>query len=46
MCEHKNNRIVKTTGQYYIHQCLDCGEKYRVDKVVKKKSLLKRLFGG
>jgi uncharacterized Zn finger protein len=47
MCEHKNNRIIKTTGQCYIYQCFDCGEKYRVEKVVeKKKSLIKRLFGG
>jgi uncharacterized Zn finger protein len=48
MCEHENNRIIKTTGTHFTKQCLTCGHKWKEEKVIKieKKSLIKKLFGG
>lgn len=48
MCgdDHKNERIIKTTGQYYIIKCLDCGNTRKKMKVKEepKKTLLQKIF--
>ena len=47
MCKHDNNRVIKTTGQYFIKQCIDCGHTWQEQKVIlKKKSLIQRLMRG
>ena len=48
MCEHKNERIIKTTGTHYVYQCLDCGRKRVVEKHVKLSKIekIKRWFNG
>lgn len=44
MCNHESNRVIKTTGQFFIKECIDCGYSWKEDKVVKKKSIINRLF--
>lgn len=46
MCDHKNSKVIKTTGQFYYFKCFDC--KYvwsfeKKDNKKKKKSIIKTI---
>lgn len=46
MCDHRNSKCMKTTGEFYFYRCFEpgCGHTWQFEKnIVKKLTLMQKI---